>query len=144
MMLRNRSLQQWPWKQMKNLTNFGFSFPVKTFPLLSLSLLSYRYAAHSRHPSGCGPHVHGLRWNFRSLRQSPAPAWQEEEVWHQSPQENAEPCLQWDICIQGGSSLCVIALVCLALIWISAAVNRKTSNINGWGRESLHLHELHK
>lgn len=92
--------------------------------MIKLFSFPHVLTAHSRHSSSCRPHVHGLRWYLRSLCQSGAPAWQEEEVWHQSAQENTESCVQRDICIQG-KSYCDEKDLLLLLPFVSLKCNKK-------------------
>ena len=50
---------------------------------------------------GRRPPRHGHVRNVRPVRKGVPAARQEEEIWDQSAQKNAKPCLQWDFCIQG-------------------------------------------
>lgn len=69
-------------------------------PVITVSGFFLILADGGRNTS-CGPTGNGHVRHLWPLCQSLPPAWQKEEIWNKSSSQDTEPCLQWNIYLQG-------------------------------------------
>ena len=71
---------------------------------------------------------HGHEWHLRPLRQGLPGARQEEEVWDQGAPQDAQPCLQWDLHLQGWYRPTCFSLVQTHLLQHHCIISETVSN----------------